>query len=184
MAGLGRSWSLATSFDIAFLHCVLAALENAPVASRPCTAWPLRNVPVRGLSEASQLWLSSLNLLLMQAKSRDDLEDGSRVKARLGLRLLSGKVAAASRTLEQSGFPTHLLFELPHEQKRVESAALPCLDRLALAAARWSAKALFGGVPAVATRSNPRARPLKRGDPRASPPLPHPNCPAPLATTR
>lgn len=160
MAGLGRSWSLATSFDIAFLHCVLAALANAPVVSRPCTAWPLRNVPVRGLSETSQLWLSSLNLLLMQAKCRDDLEDGSRVKARLGLRLLSGKVAAASRTLEQSGFPTHLLFELPHEQKRVERAALPCLDRLALPTAR-----LLGEVfahAAVLTRRSELSSELRR----------------------
>lgn len=132
MAELGRSWSLATSYDIAFLHSVLAALEQAPFVSRPCTAWPWREVAARELSPESRRWLSSVNLLLIEAKCRDDVEDGSAWRGRLGLLALSGKKEQAARILQMRGFPLHLISELPERQSRVERAAHSALDSLSL----------------------------------------------------
>ncbi len=132
MAELGRPWSLATSYDIAFLHSVLAALEGAPFVSRPCTAWPWRDVTARELSPQSRRWLSSVNLLLMEAKCRDDVEDGSALRGGFGLRLLSRKSGQAAQTLQASGFPWNLICELPKRQARVERGAKPSLDILSL----------------------------------------------------
>jgi Zn-finger nucleic acid-binding protein len=120
MAGVGRAYSLATSYDIAFLHLVLAALEEAPTRSAPCTALPFRMVAVRQLSPRSERWLAAVNLLLMQAKCRDDVADDDSWKAKLGLRVLSPKSAWAEEVLAETGFDLDAVCGLPERQAEAE----------------------------------------------------------------
>ncbi len=132
MAGVGRAWSLATSYDIAFLHSVASALEDAPLVTRPCTALPWRPVQIRELSTPLARWLASVNLLLIEAKCRDDLLDGEAWKGKVGLKLLKGKGERAEEQLQESGFPADQIRELPLRQARHESQAAPTLEFLAL----------------------------------------------------
>lgn len=132
MAGVGRAWSLATSYDIAFLHSIASALEEAPLVARPCTALPWRSVPVRQLSPPTARWLASVNLLLIEAKCRDDLLDGEAWKGKVGLRLLKGKSQRALEQLHESGFVADLIRELPLRQAHQESQSETSLERLAL----------------------------------------------------
>lgn len=120
LAEWGRTAALATNYDITLLHLVLASLENAPFEKRACTALPFSKVGVRELSAHSRQWLAAFNLMLMGAKCRDDIEDERSWKGRLGLGLLGSKLARAEDILEQSGFPSSLLTNLPTEQRRAE----------------------------------------------------------------
>lgn len=132
MAKVGRVASLATSYDIAFLHRVLAALEGAKVRVLPCTALPFKSVSVSQLSEAGESWIAAVNLLLLQAKCQDDVLDEGSWKGRVGLRLLSPRMEWAVSQVEQSGFPAAKILALPQEQSLAEALSLTSLDALAL----------------------------------------------------
>lgn len=147
MAKIGRSYSLATSYDIAFLHSVMAALENAPVVRLRCTALPLRKVAVRRLSEDNQRWLSAINLLLLTAKCEDDIADDSSWKGHLGHRLLAGEAKAAHEFLHADGFPVQILQDLPERQARAERALSPTPEALALPTAE-----VLGSIFAAVSR--------------------------------
>lgn len=136
MAELGRPWSLTTSYDIAFLHLILAALEGAPLEKRPCTALPFKNVPVRRLSEKNRRWLSATNILLMAEKCRDDWSDEGSWKARLGLKLAEGQIPKARDEVERSGFPLPIMTELSRRQQALEKRAGLRLEEYALPTCR------------------------------------------------
>lgn len=131
MAKLGRSYSLATSYDIAFLHLVLAALEEAPSHPAPCTALPFRQVSVRQLSPRSERWLAAVNVLLIEAKCRDDVADEGSWRGRLGLRVLGEKTAWAEEVMAETGFPPQAIRGLPERQAQVEQRC-QTLEELAL----------------------------------------------------
>lgn len=105
MAELGRAWSLATSYDIVFLHSLLASLSQAPTRRLPCTALPFKKVGVRQLKPDLRRWLSAVNILLIREKCRDDLGDGDFLKGKLGLKALASQRGGAERVVEESGFP-------------------------------------------------------------------------------
>jgi Zn-finger nucleic acid-binding protein len=131
MAELGRPWALATGYDIAFLHLLLAALEDAPVEQRSCTAVPFRKLPVQRLSAQNRRWLVSLNLLLMAEKCTDDVADEGSWKGRIGIRLLSGRLEDARETVESTGFDSKLVTELGERQRALESEPGLALEFLA-----------------------------------------------------
>lgn len=124
--------SLSTSYDLAFLHEVLAGLGKAPVRSLPCTALPWRKVKVRELSSPGQQWLAAVNVLLMEAKCRDDLADEGRWKGLLGLTVLSPKLQWAREVMRETGFACETITELPLRQAQAEAADHPTLEGLAL----------------------------------------------------
>lgn len=159
MAKLGRVASLATSYDIAFLHSVLAALEGAPARRLPCTALPFRKVNVRELSPASQRWLAAINILLLGAKCQDDVADEGSWKGKLGLAVLSRRLAWAEQVMEESGFPTRVVTDLPRLQALEEARPDTSLEALAMPTSR-----MLGEVFAHAARlldSPERAVPLR-----------------------
>lgn len=129
MAERGRPLALATTYDMAFLHLLMAGLERAPLLRKPCTALPFRQVPVRELSPENARWLAALNLLLIEAKMQDDVLDEKPWKGRLGLRVLRPQVAWARQVL---GPLAGTLAELPARQTRAESKEHPTLESLAL----------------------------------------------------
>lgn len=132
MAGLGRPWALATSYDIAFLHLILAALEGAPVESRPCTAFRFKDVPVRRLSTPSSHWLAAVNVLLMAEKCHDDILDENSLKGRIGLALLDRQVLRAEKTMLETCFEVSVISGLHRRQAAVESLNAASLESLAL----------------------------------------------------
>lgn len=132
MAEVNRLASLTTSYDLAFLHHVIATLENAPTRSLPCTALPYRNVAVRELRPESRRWLSALNILLLAAKCEDDILDEGSWKGRFGMSVLSRRLPWARQVMEETGFPVHAVSGLPQRQAEVESLESPTLEALAM----------------------------------------------------
>lgn len=132
MADTGKLASLATSYDLAFLHGILAELEGAPVEQAPCTALPFRKVPIRRLSVGSQRWLAAVNYLLMAAKCQDDVADEGGWKGRLGLRMISSRLEWARQVMAESGFPVEAVAGLPDRQALAERSVGSSLEALAL----------------------------------------------------
>ena len=159
MAELGKAWALTTSYDIAFLHLILASLEKAPVEKLPCTALPFRQLPVRKLTHESRRWLSAINILLMAEKCKDDVADESSWRARLGLKLASKQIPKARETLENSGFPSRLLTELSQTQEMVEGKGKH-LEEFALPICRLMGE-IFAHGAALANRPE-LLRPLRQ----------------------
>lgn len=131
MAELGRPWALATGYDIAFLHLIMAILEQAPVERLSCTALPFRKLSVRRLSPDSRRWLAAVNMLLIEEKCRDDLADEGGLKARLGLRLVRNQAARAREVVSESGFSLESISTLSKRQTELEARSLP-LEHYAL----------------------------------------------------
>lgn len=150
MARHGRAWALATTYEMAFLHLVMAALENAPLEQRPCTALPFLKVKVQTLSEKSQAWLRAVNVLLLRAKCEDDVRDEGSLRARLGLKLSRHLDASSRAALEKSGFPLELITDLPRRQDEVERLKLSSLEQYALSTAELTGE-LFSH-PATLTK--------------------------------
>ena len=156
MAKLGRPWALATSYDIAFLHLVLASLEGGALETRPCTALPFKDVPVRVVTEESRRWLTAVNILLMTEKCHDDIQDENSLKGRVGLSLLERQVQRALETLATSGFEASHIQGLHRRQKRVEKADIASLEGLALPTALMLGE-VFAHIAALLNR--PELRP-------------------------
>ncbi|MFA7480349.1 MAG: DUF5685 family protein [Vulcanimicrobiota bacterium] len=131
MAELGRPWALATGYDIAFLHLIMAELQEAPVERLACTALPFRKLPVRRLQADSRRWLAAVNVLLIEAKCRDDASDEGGLKGRLGLRVVKNQAARARTALAESGFPHVSISTLAERQQRLEEQMLS-LEQYAL----------------------------------------------------
>jgi Zn-finger nucleic acid-binding protein len=132
MAKVGRLASLATSYDITFLHGLLAALQGAPVRKLACTALPFRKVAVRELDESGQRWLAAVNFLLLGAKCQDDVADEGSWKGRVGLSVLSGRLAWARQVVAESGFPAEVITGLPERQAAQEKGQELTLEHLAM----------------------------------------------------
>lgn len=131
MAELGRPWALVSGYDIAFLHHVMCALEEAPLETLPCTALPFKKLPVRRLSPQNRRWLAAFNILLVEQKCHDDVIDEGGWKGRLGLRVLSGQVERAVKVLTETDFPLEKLLNLTSQQKCLEQAKVGHLEHLA-----------------------------------------------------
>lgn len=129
----GRVSSLLTNYDITFWLLLNSALDSEPLPALerlPCTALPLRKVPVRPLKENVARTLAALNLLLVDSKVRDDAQDGERVKAGVAGALFRKKFEKARAYLEASKFPVEAMLELPELQSAVEKSASPNLPKL------------------------------------------------------
>lgn len=129
LARRGRWVGLLTTYDMVFLHLLMAGLENAPEKRHPCTALPFRQVPARELSPSGSDWLASLNILLLAAKCTDDLHDEGSRKAGWVLRALSKQVEWAGQRVGQLA---PLVADLPRAQRQAEENPEPSLEGLAL----------------------------------------------------
>lgn len=132
MACHGRAWAFATTYDMAFLHLLIGALEGGAVVRRPCTALPYVEVNVRTLSEQSEAWLRAINVLLLRAKCEDDVQDESSLKAKLGLRVSRHLEAPSLQALERSGFSWTVLSTFKIRQAEVERVDSCSLERYGL----------------------------------------------------
>jgi len=126
----GRLTSLLTSYDQTFLLLVFSALDEqggqTPIM-RPCTGLPLRRVAVQPMSPTARPLLAALNVLLVDAKLKDDVEDDGRLRSRVGQRLLSGRSERARQLLQEHGFPLDVIARLGERQRDVESSSRPDL---------------------------------------------------------
>lgn len=149
----GRSTSLLTNYDQTVLALVLAGLERGATTRARCTGMPLRKVGVRAFSPAARELLAAANVLAVDAKLRDDLDDegGMRLRARLGRRWLRRAAHTSHRTLRAQRFDTNLFEELPARQARAESTPHPTLETLAAPSAGLCA-AMFGAAGEVTQR--------------------------------
>lgn len=129
----GRVSSLLTNYDITFWLLLASALDQRPVRpveERGCTAFPLRQVPVRPLSPELAKTMACLNLVLVESKAVDDQQDGETLKAGAARMLYGRKFEKARTYLKQAQFPLDALEELPRAQARVEKLARPTLAEL------------------------------------------------------
>ena len=120
LAELGRPWALATGYDIAFLHAVVAALENTEAEKLACTALPFHKLKVRRVSKENRDWIVAVYLLLLGEKCRDDIADDGGFRGKLGLRVLRSHEEGSLRRLQRSGFCTTVLLELSKTQRELE----------------------------------------------------------------
>lgn len=146
----GRTTSVLANYDQALLSLVVSGIAGSaagvPVA-RPCTALRWRTVRVQPLSPPLRTLLAAGNLALVDAKLRDDLDDGPRWWTRPVRWLLRGKVRRAYRALEALDFDTARVAGLPERQRAAERTAHPGMATLAEPSA-----ALLGAVFAHAAR--------------------------------
>lgn len=119
----GRPSSLLANYDQSLLVLVLSALAGGAVESRRCTAIPWRTVDVQDLPPALRTFAAAGNLALVDAKLRDDLDDGGRWFTAPLRWLLRRKTRRAIAHLEAVGFPTGLVVDLPKRQAQVEQHA-------------------------------------------------------------
>ncbi|MCA8977011.1 MAG: hypothetical protein KDC98_19980 [Planctomycetes bacterium] len=127
----GRSTSLLANYDQSLLVMVLAAVAGGAIEERRCTALPWRRVGVQDLPPALRVFVAAGNLVLIDAKLRDDIEDGGRCYARLARLVLGRKVRRAERELRRLGFAVELVTALPARQAAVEHASATGLAELA-----------------------------------------------------
>ena len=135
----GRLSSLLTNYDITFWLLMASALEQrlpSEIEQRACTALPFRKVPVRPLSPALSKTMASLNLVLVESKATDDLQDGDRLKAGMARALYGQRFAKARHHLRAVGFPLETLTELPTAQLLAEQEPKPTLAALSAPTAR------------------------------------------------
>ena len=127
----GRTTSLLANYDQSLLVLVLSAIGGEPVAAAPCTALPWRTIDLQRLPKAQRTFVAAGNLALIDAKLRDDVDDGRRWWTRPLRWLLRRKVRRAFAALRAQGFAVELLESLPPRQAAVEAAAQPSLQQLA-----------------------------------------------------
>lgn len=131
LAGWGKLWSLGTSYDIAFLHLLMATLSEARVEARPCTALPFKKVDVMLLAPELRRALGALHILLVREKCRDDLADEKSLRGRLGLKFTDRRQVEATEVLRNAGFPVEVLSTLAERQAKVESTGGLSLEEYA-----------------------------------------------------
>lgn len=162
----GRPTSLLANYDQSLLVLVLSALADGRMQERRCTGVPWRQVAVQDLPPNLRRYVAAGNLALIDAKLRDDQDDGTRWYAGFARFVLRRKVKKAYRELAGSGFPVALVAELPARQAAVERAAIgpaadgradseqPSLATLAEPSAELLAElfAFGGGLAAVHTQ--------------------------------
>jgi len=146
----GRHTSLLANYDQSLLVMVLSALAGGSLQQRRCTAVPWRQVAVQDLPQNLRRYVAAGNLALIDAKLRDDQDDGTRWYAGLARFVLRRKVRKAHRELAGSGFDVALVTQLPTRQSAVEEATLasgaPDLAALAEPSAELLAEVFaFGG---------------------------------------
>jgi hypothetical protein len=121
MHGLsGRASSLLANYDQSLLVLVLSALAGGEPEPRRCTAVPWRTVAVQQLPAALQTFVAAGNLALIDAKLRDDVDDGGRWYARPLRWLLGRKVQKALQALRELGFDVARVTGLPARQAQAE----------------------------------------------------------------
>ncbi|MEZ6037953.1 MAG: DUF5685 family protein [Planctomycetota bacterium] len=160
----GRTTSLLANYDQSLLALVVSGVAGGAPVSAPCTAVPWRTVQVQSLAPGLRTLLAAGNLALVDAKLRDDLDDGPRWWTRALRWLLRGKVRRAHRALTELGFDVALVAQLPARQRAVEAAvataAAPTLASLAAPSAE-----VLGEIFALAGRladREPRVAALRR----------------------
>lgn len=139
----GRTTSLLANYDQSLLVLVLSALAGSEVVVRRCTAVPWRTVSVQDLPASLSAYVAAGNLALIDAKLRDDIDDGGRWYARPVRFWLRRKTHNALAALTRLGFPVALVERLPQRQQRVEGATVASLSMLAEPSAELLA-AVFG----------------------------------------
>lgn len=127
----GRLSSLATNYDITLWLNLAQALDptESEMIRRPCTAMPLQKVNVYPLKPALAASVAALNLGLIGAKIQDNVEDGSALWG-LADSAFEGKRRKALSYLEETGFDSRVLTELPGKQAEAESTADCSLETL------------------------------------------------------
>jgi hypothetical protein len=145
----GRATSLLANYDQSLLVLVLSAQAGGELEQRHCTAVPWRTVAVQDLPAALRRYVAAGNLALIDAKLRDDLDDGGRWYTRIVRFLLRGKTRKALRELAQIGFPVDLVTELPRRQKLVEQQVEGDLAALAEPSAELLAAVFAHGAVLV-----------------------------------
>lgn len=152
----GRLTSLLTSYDQTFLMLVFSALDEhrkeAPVM-RPCTAFPLRRVAVQPTSATAGRLLAALNVSLVDAKLKDDVQDEGRLRSRLASRLLARRSESAREVLQAHDFPVDVIDRLRQRQSDAESSEQPDLTTLSTPTADVLAE-IFGFVATLTVRPN------------------------------
>ena len=127
----GRTTSLLANYDQSLLVLVLSAVAGGSVEQRRCTAVPWRTVDVQDLPAPLRSYVAAGNLALIDAKLRDDVDDGGRGYAGIVRLLLACKTRRAIRELERSGFPVDLVTGLPKRQQVIEQETQPSLAAMA-----------------------------------------------------
>lgn len=128
----GRLSSLATNYDITLWLTLAQALDpqEMEMVRRPCTAMPLQKVNVFPLRPQLAASVAALNLGLIGAKIQDNVEDGSALWG-LADSAFEGKRRKAISFLEETGFETGVLIDLPGKQSAAESDSESTLESLA-----------------------------------------------------
>lgn len=116
----GRASSLLANYDQSLLVLVLSALAGRPLEVRRCTAVPWRTVAVQDLPVSLRTFVAAGNLVLIDAKLRDDIDDGGRWYVRPVRWLLGRRTRKAYRELQELGFDTAPVAELPARQLAAE----------------------------------------------------------------
>lgn len=127
----GRTTSLLANYDQSLLVLVLSAVAGGAVEQRRCTGVPWRTVAVQDLPTSLRSYVAAGNLALIDAKLRDDVDDGSRWYAGIVRLILRRKTRKAIRELAGCGFPVELMTGLPERQRTVEQTTQPSLASLA-----------------------------------------------------
>ena len=127
----GRPSSLLANYDQSLLVLVLSAIAGGTVEQRRCTAVPWRTVDVQDLPPALRSYVAAGNLALIDAKLRDDIDDGSRWYAGVVRFVLRRKTRKAIRELGRSGFAVELVTRLPERQRSVEQSEVSSLAAMA-----------------------------------------------------
>ncbi|MCK5941161.1 MAG: hypothetical protein KAI24_04255 [Planctomycetes bacterium] len=118
----GRASSLLANYDQSLLVLVLSALAGGELAPRRCTAVPWRQVAVQDLPADLRAFVAAGNLALVDAKLRDDVDDGGRWYAGPLRWLLRGRTRRALQALRRLGFDAALVERLPDRQRAIERA--------------------------------------------------------------
>lgn len=141
----GLTTSLLANYDQSLLVLVLSAVAGGAVDERRCTAVPWRTVAVQGLSTTLRSYVAAGNLALIDAKLRDDIDDGGRWYAGIVRFILRRKTRKAIRELAHHGFPVELATGLPERQRAVEQQSEPSLAAMAEPSAQLLAEVFAHG---------------------------------------
>ncbi len=143
----GRTSSLLANYDQSLLVLTLSALAGGDVDRRRCTAVPWRTVDVQDLPSSLRAYVAAGNLALIDAKLRDDVDDGGRWYAGIARWLLRRRTGKAHRALGALGFDLALVSSLPSRARAGVRAPAAELEQLAEPSA-----ALLGAVFAHGAR--------------------------------
>ncbi len=119
----GRISTLSLTHDLSFVAGIFEAL-GAPQATSEeslvgCTALPWRRVAISQDGTLTRI-LVHLNLLLLQAKLKDDLDDDNSLVARTLLHTSQGAFRQAASALTELQFPVSAVENLARDQSQAE----------------------------------------------------------------